>query len=587
MISYQAPLAEMGFLLQQVFNCEQHWQQLPVVNQVNLELAQTILQEAATFTEQILVPLNQSADQQGCQLTKGKVTTPTGFKQAYQQLIAGGWLALGGDPQQGGEPVPNPIKFFFKEMLYSSNCSFALYPILSYGAALALQHYADDAVKSLYLKPLYTGQWSGTMCLTEPQAGSDLALISCKAEPTAQGNYRVSGSKIFITGGEHDLTTNILHLVLAKLPQAPAGSKGISLFLVPKYLADDQGEPTIFNQVHCSALESKMGIKGSATCVLNFDQATGYLLSQPHQGLAAMFTMMNYERLAIGLQGLGLAEVAYQNALAYAQERQQGRHQTTTVASQGEPIISHPDIRRLLLTAKALNKAGRAFSCYLALKMDIAQQGQGQEQTKAADLVALLTPVAKAFLTDQGFKVCVDCQQVLGGYGYIQEYGLEQFVRDARIAQIYEGTNGIQALDLMLRKTIKADGQPLSVLMAEIKQDIANCPTAELKPLQDLLRLSLAELEQVTQFLLARAKQDPDLIKAGAVDYLALLGWNMYAYLWFKMARAAQQSDQQQVYKDKLATARFFFYKLLPQAKGLAETIKVNSSISMAAEVFL
>jgi hypothetical protein len=330
-----------------------------------------------------------------------------------------------------------------------------------------------------------------------------------------------------------------------------------------------------------------MGIKGSATCVLNFDQATGYLLSQPHQGLAAMFTMMNYERLAIGLQGLGLAEVAYQNALAYAQERQQGRHQTTTVASQGEPIISHPDIRRLLLTAKALNKAGRAFSCYLALKMDIAQQGQGQEQTKAADLVALLTPVAKAFLTDQGFKVCVDCQQVLGGYGYIQEYGLEQFVRDARIAQIYEGTNGIQALDLMLRKTIKADGQPLSVLMAEIKQDIANCPTAELKPLQDLLRLSLAELEQVTQFLLARAKQDPDLIKAGAVDYLALLGWNMYAYLWFKMARAAQQSDQQQVYKDKLATARFFFYKLLPQAKGLAETIKVNSSISMAAEVFL
>src|SRR5690554_2168577 len=461
MADYQAPLRDMRFVLNEVFDVANLWSELPGLAEViDGETAMAVLEEAGKVIAGSIAPLNRSGDEEGCSWNDGVVKTPAGFVEAYQAYAQGGWVGVGGDPQYGGMGMPKVIGAQVEEMVNSANLSFGLYPMLTAGACLALNSHASEELKQKYLPNMYAGVWAGSMCLTEPHAGTDLGLIRTKAEPQADGSYKVTGTKIFITGGEHDLTENIIHLVLAKLPDAPAGSKGISLFLVPKFLVNEDGSLGERNAVSCGSIEHKMGIKASATCVMNFDGARGYLIGELNKGLNAMFTMMNYERLSIGIQGIGCAEASFQNAVAYACDRLQGRAASGPVSADraADPIIVHPDVRRMLLTMKAMTEGGRAFACFVGQQLDLARHAEDADERRDAEaLVALLTPVAKAFFTDSGLESCVLGQQVLGGHGYIREWGQEQLVRDVRIAQIYEGTNGIQALDLLRRKVV-ADG---------------------------------------------------------------------------------------------------------------------------------
>ncbi|MFO5998695.1 acyl-CoA dehydrogenase C-terminal domain-containing protein, partial [Pseudomonas aeruginosa] len=469
----------------------------------------------------------------------------------------------------------------FEEMMYAANASFSLYSTLSAGACLALDAHGSEELKNRYLPNMYAGTWAGSMCLTEPHAGTDLGIIRTKAEPQADGSYRISGTKIFITGGEQDLTENIIHLVLAKLPDAPAGSRGISLFLVPKFLVGDDSALGARNAVHCGSIEHKMGIKASATCVMNFDGASGWLVGEVNKGLAAMFTMMNYERLSIGIQGIGCAEMSYQSAVAYARERLQSRAPTGPVARDkaADPIIVHPDVRRMLLTMKALTEGGRAFSTYVGQQLDLAKYAEDQEERSQAEaLVALLTPVAKAFFTDTGLESCVLGQQVFGGHGYIREWGQEQLVRDVRIAQIYEGTNGIQALDLMGRKVVANGGLFLSIFSREVRAFAAGA-NAELAEFVTPLLTALDLLDNLTQGIVARAGNDPREIGAASVEYLHLFGYTAYAYLWARMAAAAlRQREVDPAFHDgKLATARFYFARILPRVYSLAAAVEAGS----------
>lgn len=579
MAGYQAPLRDMRFVLHEVFAAERLWSRLPALaGAVDAATADAILEEAAKVTGELLAPLNRSGDEQGARWESGVVHTPDGFREAYATYAGGGWVGLAGNPAYGGLGMPKMLAVQFEEMLYAANASFTLYSALTSGCCLALDAHADEALKRLYLPRLYSGEWAGTMCLTEAQAGSDLGLLRTRAEPQADGSYAISGSKIFITGGEHDLTENIVHLVLARLPDAPPGSRGISLFLVPKRLVGPDGSPGPHNALSCGALEHKMGIKASATCVMNFDGATGYLIGEPNKGLAAMFTMMNYERLSIGIQGLGCAEASYQSAVAYARERRQGR--TPDGARRAEqatvPIIAHADVRRMLLTMKALTEGGRAFSTYVAQQLDLAKYADdADERRRAQALVALLTPVAKAFLTDTGLESCIHGQQVFGGHGYIREWGQEQLVRDVRIAQIYEGTNGIQAHDLLERKVV-ADGGAALRLFAEEIRAFADRPGP---PRAGELLQALERLESVSAWLLERATQEAALIGAAAVDYLHLLGYVAYAYMWLRMADTAQSrlANDDAFYGAKLATAQFYFAKLLPRIAALEATIRAGS----------
>ena len=458
MPEFNAPLRDMRFVLHEVFNAPKLWARLPALaDTVDGDTADAILEEAAKVTGNLIAPLNRSGDEEGASWHAGQVRTPAGFKEAYSTYIQGGWVGLSGNPAYGGMGMPKMLAVQFEEMLYAANSSFALYSALSSGACLAIDAHASEALKQLYLPPMYEGRWAGSMCLTEAHAGTDLGIIRTRAEPQADGSYRISGSKIFITGGEQDLTENIIHLVLAKLPDAPAGPKGISLFLVPKFMVNADGSLGERNPVTCGSIEHKMGIQASATCVMNFDQAIGYLVGEPNKGLAAMFTMMNYERLGVGIQGLATGERSYQNAIEYARDRLQSRSPTGPQAKDkvADPIIVHPDVRRMLLTMKAANEGGRAFSTYVAMQLDTAKFSEDPDTRKRAEsLVALLTPVAKAFLTDLGLETTVHGQQIFGGHGYIREWGQEQLVRDVRITQIYEGTNGIQALDLVGRKIL-------------------------------------------------------------------------------------------------------------------------------------
>src|SRR5690554_4742674 len=462
MADYQAPLRDMRFVLNEVFDVASLWAQLPgLADVVDADTAAAILEEAGKVTAGSIAPLNRSGDEEGCSWHEGAVQTPAGFIEAYQTYAQGGWVGVGGSPEYGGMGMPKVIGAQVEEMVNSANLSFGLYPMLTAGACLSLLNHASEELKQKYLPNMYAGVWAGSMCLTEPHAGTDLGLIRTKAEPQADGTYKVTGTKIFITGGEHDLTENIIHLVLAKLPDAPAGSKGISLFLVPKVLINEDGSLGARNSVSCGSIEHKMGIKASATCVMNFDGARGYLIGELNKGLNAMFTMMNYERLSIGIQGIGCAEASLQNAVAYAHERGQGRAPNGPVSGDkaADPIIVHPDVRRMLLSMKALNEGGRAFSTYVAVQLDIAKYSEDPTARKRAeDMVALLTPVAKAFLTDMGLETTVHGQQIFGGHGFIREWGQEQLVRDCRITQIYEGTNGIQALDLLGRKAVANGG---------------------------------------------------------------------------------------------------------------------------------
>ncbi|HHM8029935.1 TPA: acyl-CoA dehydrogenase C-terminal domain-containing protein [Pseudomonas aeruginosa] len=582
MPEYNAPLRDMRFLLNDVFDAPALWQRLPrLAERIDADTADAILEEAAKVTGGLLAPLNRSGDEEGAQWQDGAVRTPAGFREAYATYAEGGWVGLTGNPAHGGMGMPKMLAVQFEEMMYAANASFSLYSTLSAGACLALDAHGSEELKNRYLPNMYAGTWAGSMCLTEPHAGTDLGIIRTKAEPQADGSYRISGTKIFITGGEQDLTENIIHLVLAKLPDAPAGSRGISLFLVPKFLVGDDGALGARNAVHCGSIEHKMGIKASATCVMNFDGASGWLVGEVNKGLAAMFTMMNYERLSIGIQGIGCAEMSYQSAVAYARERLQSRAPTGPVARDkaADPIIVHPDVRRMLLTMKALTEGGRAFSTYVGQQLDLAKYAEDQEERSQAEaLVALLTPAAKAFFTDTGLESCVLGQQVFGGHGYIREWGQEQLVRDVRIAQIYEGTNGIQALDLMGRKVVANGGLFLSIFSREVRAFAAGA-NAELAEFVTPLLTALDLLDNLTQGIVARAGNDPREIGAASVEYLHLFGYTAYAYLWARMAAAAlrQREVDPSFHDGKLATARFYFARILPRVHSLAAAVEAGS----------
>ncbi len=581
MSDYKAPLRDIDFVLNEVFEVSRLWAELPeLAETVDADTARAILEEAGKLSAGVIAPLNRSGDEQGCRWQDGAVHTPDGFPEAWRSWAEGGWVGVGGAPQYGGMGMPKVIGAQVEEMLNSANLSFALYPMLTAGACLALLSHASEELKARYLPAMYEGRWAGTMCLTEAHAGSDLGILRTRAEAQADGSYRISGSKIFITGGEQDLSENIIHLVLARLADAPAGARGISMFLVPKVLIEADGALGARNAVSCGAIEHKMGIKASSTCVINFDGATGYLVGEPNRGLAAMFTMMNYERLGVGIQGLALGERSYQSAVEYARERLQGRAPSGAQAQgkAADPLIVHPDVRRMLLTMKALNEGGRAFSSYVALQLAVARYAEDAATRQRAEArVALLTPVAKAFLTDMGLETTLHGQQVLGGHGYIREWGQEQLVRDCRITQIYAGTNGIQALDLLGRKVVASGGSHYRHLSAEIHAFIAGADAA-LAEFTAPLKAALDNLDALTAWLIERAQDNPAEIGAASVEYLHAFGYTLYAWLWARMAAVALTlQGEDAFYASKLGTARFYFARILPRIHSLSASIRAGS----------
>ena len=580
---YQAPLQDMQFLLTQVFDAPSTWEQLPAIAEMlDMDTASAILEEAAKLNRDVMHPLNRSGDEQGVSFVDGKVITPDGFKAAYDTFAQGGWVGLCGDPEFGGMGMPKMLGVLVDEMGYSANNSFTLYSSLTAGAALCIHAHASDELKTTYLPHLYSGHWAGAMDMTEPQAGSDLRNIRTKAVPQEDGSYQITGSKIFITGGDQDLTENVIHLVLAKLPD----SNGISLFLVPKIAVNADGSLGEANGVTVGSIEHKMGLKASATCVMNFDSARGFLIGEANRGLACMFTMMNYERLAIGIQGLGSAQAAYQMARDYANERIQGTAADAT-EKRNDPIIVHGDVRRMLLTVNAMTQAGRALAVMTGKQLDLAKYATGDIQQKAAKYVGLLTPVAKAFLTDRGLDATIMSQQVFGGHGYIRETGIEQLVRDTRIAQIYEGTNGIQALDFIGRKVTGDDLHALSLLVDDIKVELASFD--KIKPEDKQAVLSrLDALMQTAQFVTDNKAQHPALLNASAVDFLDAFGYTLYGYFWLAMAQQSHKVEDKNFTATKQYLADFYINKLLHKADyHLAQVNAGDSSImGMPAELF-
>jgi alkylation response protein AidB-like acyl-CoA dehydrogenase len=579
MAVYKAPLRDMRFVLDEVFKTTDFWRTLPALGEVDRDVVDAVLEEAAKFHENVTFPLNRTGDEEGCRFSDTVVTTPPGFKEAFQQFAEGGWIGLGADPRWGGQGLPKTVTVMTDEIMWV-NPSFALYPLLGIGAALAMSQHATDEINDFYLPKIYSGEWSGTMCLTESHAGTDLGIIKTKAVPNGDGSYAISGTKIFITGGEHDLCENIVHLVLAKLPDAPAGSRGISLFLVPKFMPNADGSLGARNAVAAGSIEHKMGIKGSATCVMNFDGAKGWLIGRPNEGLAAMFVMMNYERLSMGIQGLSASEVAYQNAAAYARDRLQGRAATGAVTPEkpADSLLVHPDVRRMLLRTRAFNEAGRCFAMYTAKYLDLAKYGEGEVAKAAADRVALLTPVAKAFLSDRGLEGCLESQMVFGGHGYIREWGMEQLVRDTRIAQIYEGTNGIQANDLMGRKVVKNNAAFVRPYLAEMCEAAARLAAPSLAGLKQAFMAAIDRLERLTQSVIERNAQSPDEINAAAVDYLQAFGLVTHTYMWALMAAAAEPKQADAFYADKLALADFYVTRVLPELEGRARAVEAGAA---------
>ena len=584
MAEYKVPLKDMSFLLHEVFKADEMWQQLPkLAEQVDKDTSQAILQECAKIAEQELDPIARQGDETGVSFDNGVVTTAPGYKEAFNTYVEGGWTALGGDVEYGGMGMPKMLTAMHEEMLCSGDISFALYPVLTAGAALSLAKHGSEELKQRYLTRMYSGEWSASMCLTEAHSGSDLGIIRTKAIPQDDGSYNITGNKIFITGGEHDLTENIIHLVLAKLPDAPAGPRGISLFLVPKFHVNDDETVGERNQVSCGSIEHKMGIHASATCVMNFDGAKGYLIGELNKGLACMFTMMNFERIGVGIQGLGAAERSYQNALEYAKDRIQGRALTGAKNPEqaADSIMVHGDVRRMLLNMKALNEGSRALSSYVAMHLDYATFGEGDEKAKGEALAALMTPIAKAFFTDLGFENTVAGQQVFGGHGFIREWGQEQLVRDARITQIYEGTNGIQAMDLLARKVAGSKGSLLKVFTDEVSAYIAeNESDAAIAEFVTPLNEALADLIDLTDDLLTKSQNNINELGSSANDYLHVFGYTAMAYIWTKMAQVSQHGldnngeSGEDFYRSKLHTARYYFTRLLPRRISLIATAK-------------
>ena len=584
MPQYTPPLRDLRFVLHELFDVSAELKRLPPHAELDTDTINAVLEEAGKFAAEVVFPLNRPADEEGCHYdpaTKA-VTTPAGFRESYAKYVEGGWGALSCDPAFGGQGLPIVLNQCLFEMLNSASQAWAMYPGLTHGAYECLREHGTPEQKSTYVPRLVSGEWMGTMCLTEAHCGTDLGLLRTRAEPQADGSYRLTGSKIFISSGDHDMTPNIVHLVLARLPDAPAGSKGISLFVVPKVLVNADGSLGERNAISCGAIEHKMGIKASATCQMNLDGAVGTLVGQPHKGLAAMFVMMNAARLGVGNQGLGLTEVAYQNAAAYAKERLQGRSLSGPKAPDkpADPIIVHPDVRKMLLTARAWAEGGRALAIHTALLIDKElSSSDAAERKAAADEVALLTPVVKAFFTDNGFMAASACMQVYGGHGYIREWGMEQFVRDARISMIYEGTNTIQALDLLGRKVLGDGGARLKAFGKRIERFVeeegVNEAMAEfVNPLADLGD----KVVKLSTELGMKALGNADEVGAAAVDYLRVIGHLAFAYLFARMAKVAldKQSSGDPFYAAKLATARYYFARLLPETAALIRSARAG-----------
>ena len=588
MPTYKAPVEDALFLLNDVFHLD-HYGNLPGFSDASSDVVEAVLREAAKFSEEVLTPLNRVGDKEGCKrAADGSVTTPKGFKDAYKKIVEGGWIGISVPAEFGGQGLPATLTEVVNEFFCSSNMAFAMYPGLTQGAIAALLVHASDGLKKKYLPKMVEGVWTGTMNLTEPHCGTDLGLLRSKAVKQADGSYKITGTKIFISAGEHDLSQNIIHLVLARIEGAPAGTKGISLFVVPKIMVKDDGSLGGRNAVTCGSIEEKMGIHGNSTCVMNYDSAVGWLIGEENRELNAMFTMMNEARLAVGVQGLALSEVAYQNAVIYAKERLQGRSISGTKFPDkpADPIIVHPDVRRALMSMRAFNEAARALVLWTALKSDIAHRSEDEkERTSADDHMGLLTPVIKGVLTDAGFANAVMAQQIFGGHGYIAEHGMEQFVRDARIAQIYEGANGIQALDLVGRKLGKDGGRAIMAFFNEVqtylKERINNDEmNVYLKP----LGASLAHLQEASMWFMQNAMAKPDNAGAGSYDYMHLFGLVALGYMWCRIAEAAiakKANGSAQRMNAKLVTARFFMERMLPETATRLARIQAGAASTM------
>ena len=568
MPSYTAPVDDMMFLFEKLRN-NQKYNELEKYKEVTTDLVKDILQEAAKINQNLILPLAKAGDENPAVLENGVVRTPPGYKEAYKKYIEDGWTSLSCDPKYGGQGMPKTVSAFFDEMLSSASLSFKLYSELSIGAYNCINHHATDDIKNKYLPKIVEGKWSGTMCLTEPVCGTDLGLLRTKARKQTDGTYKISGQKIFITSGDHDLTENIIHLVLARADDSPAGTKGISLFLVPKFVVKDDGTIGPRNGISTGSIETKMGIKGSATCVLNFDDATGYMIGAKEKGLSAMFTMMNLERIVVGIQGLGISEIAYQNSLTYAKERKQGKSNNSNSKNGADFIIEHADIRRTLLNMKSIIEGERALCFWLSQQTEVSLNHPDEKtRQEASDYVSLMTPVVKSLFTDLAMEITSDAMQIHGGYGYTKDQGIEQLYRDNRITPIYEGTNSVQASDLVFRKLSNKNGNIINKFLDQVKSE---CKTdnEKIKPFLLEFNKNLDTLKKFSDWMTDKAKTEKDDVSAGANDYLKTLGYVSIAYAWIKVLEVSfkDYEENKNFYNDKIDTARFYFDKVLPRAE--------------------
>ncbi len=568
MPSYTAPVDDMMFLFEKLRN-NQKYNELEKYKDVTTDLVKDILQEAAKINQNLILPLAKAGDENPAVLENGVVRTPPGYKEAYKKYIEDGWTSLSCDPKYGGQGMPKTVSAFFDEMLSSASLSFKLYSELSIGAYNCINHHATDDIKNKYLPKIVEGKWSGTMCLTEPVCGTDLGLLRTKAKKQTDGTYKISGQKIFITSGDHDLTENIIHLVLARADDSPAGTKGISLFLVPKFVVKDDGTIGPRNGISTGSIETKMGIKGSATCVLNFDDATGYMIGAKEKGLSAMFTMMNLERIVVGIQGLGISEIAYQNSLTYAKERKQGKSNNSSSKNGADFIIEHADIRRTLLNMKSIIEGERALCFWLSQQTEVSLNHPDEKtRQEASDYVSLMTPVVKSLFTDLAMEITSDAMQIHGGYGYTKDQGIEQLYRDNRITPIYEGTNSVQASDLVFRKLSNKNGNIINKFLDQVKSE---CKTdnEKIKPFLSEFNKNLDTLKKFSDWMTDKAKTEKDDVSAGANDYLKTLGYVSIAYAWIKVLEVSfkDYEENKNFYNDKIDTARFYFDKVLPRAE--------------------
>ena len=579
MPSYRAPVEDMMFLFEKLRD-NKNYNELEKYKEVSPDLVKDILEEAAKINQNLILPLAKAGDENPAVLENGVVRTPPGYKEAYTKYIEDGWTSLSCDPKYGGQGMPKTVSAFFDEMLSSASLSFKLYSELSIGAYNCINHHATDEIKNRYLPKMVEGKWSGTMCLTEPVCGTDLGLLKTKAEKQTDGTYKISGQKIFITSGDQDLTENIIHLVIARATDSPAGTKGISLFLVPKFNVNEDGSIGTRNGISTGSIESKMGIKGSATCVLNFDEAKGYMIGAKDKGLSAMFTMMNLERIVVGIQGLGISEIAYQNSLSYAKERKQGKTNNTKSTNGADFIIEHADIRKSLLNMKSIIEGERALCFWLSQQTEVSlNHPDDKVRQEASDLVSLMTPVVKSLFTDLGMEITNDAMQIHGGYGYTKDQGIEQLYRDNRITPIYEGTNSVQAADLVFRKLSNKNGNIIEKFLKMVKSE-SETKNEKIKPFTDQFIYYLNILTKFSEWIAEKSNKEKDDVSAAANDYLKTLGFVSVAYAWIKVLEVSfnDYNENKNFYEDKINTAKFYFEKVLPRAEQHYKTAISGSS---------